>query len=75
MDIEEENMLRTDRSRLLDQIGKTYDRSLKAAMTQAVINHRLSEKTQQGPTTKPGFKPITNLIAIKADGNISVEGQ
>lgn len=73
MDIEEENMLRSDRSRLLEQLGKTYDRSLKAAMTQAVINHRLSERAHQGPTTKPGFAPITQLVAIKTDGDVSIE--
>lgn len=72
MDIEEENMLRSDRSRLLEQLGKTYDRSLKAAMTQAVINHRLSDKAHSGPSVKPGFSPITNNIAIKTDGDVSV---
>ena len=73
MDIEEENMLRSDRSRLLEQLGKTYDRSLKAAMTQAVINHRLSDKGRSGPSSKPGFQPITNNIAIKTDGNVSLD--
>ena len=75
IEIEEENMLRADRSRLLDQLGRTYDRSLKAAMTQAVINHRLSENKQQGPSAKPGFAPIQNNIAIKAEGGVTVESK
>ncbi len=66
--LEEEQMLRQDRSRLLEIQGRTYDRSLKAAMTQAVIQHKLQDNAEStAPRGKPGFRPIMNSINIKTD--------
>ncbi len=70
--LEEEQMLRQDRSRLLEIQGRTYDRALKASMTQAVIQHKLQENTGgEQSRGKPGFRPIVNAIKIEAD-NVSV---
>lgn len=72
MTLEEEQMLRQDRSRLLEIQGRTYDRSLKASMTQAVIQHKLSEGSPDKPSRgKPGFRPIINAIKIEAQ-NVKV---
>ena len=70
--LEEEQMLRQDRSRLLEIQGRTYDRSLKAAMTQDVIAQKLSEGGKgEESRGKPGFRPIVNAIKIEAD-NVKV---
>lgn len=70
--LEEEQMLRQDRSRLLEIQGRTYDRAQKAAMTQAVIKHKLSETSEGGAKRgKPGFSPIVNAIKIEAE-NVKV---
>lgn len=72
MTLEEEQMLRQDRSRLLEIQGRTYDRSLKASMTQAVIQYKLSESSDnQASRGKPGFRPIINAIKIEAQ-NVKV---
>jgi len=75
IELEEENMLRNDRSKLIEALGKAYDRAQKAAMTQAVIKHRLSDDSNSaGPRGKPGFAPIQNVIAIKAEnGKVIVD--
>lgn len=72
--LEEETMLRQDRSRLLEIQGRTYDRAQKAAMTQAIIQHKLSESDNSAATKrgKPGFQPIVNAIKIEAEGNVKV---
>lgn len=54
-----EQMLRTDRAALLENMGRTYDRAQKAAMTQAIIKHKL--EGDQGGTEKPrkpAFGPL-----------------
>tara|TARA_R100000808_G_scaffold1976_1_gene8385 strand:+ start:3288 stop:3983 length:696 start_codon:yes stop_codon:yes gene_type:complete len=75
--LEEEQMLRQDRSRLLEAQGRTYDRAQKAAMTQAVIKHRLADAAgdKNAQRGKPGFQPIVNAIKIEADGDVKVSGQ
>lgn len=72
--LEEEQMLRQDRSRLLEIQGRTYDRSLKASMTQAIIQQKLSESGDgsQVKRGKPGFTPIINAIKIEALGPVTV---
>ena len=70
--LEEEQMLRQDRSRLLEIQGRTYDRSLKAAMTQAVIAQSYPREARgKKAGVKPGFRPIVNAIKIEAD-NVKV---
>ncbi len=72
--LEEEQMLRQDRSRLLEIQGRTYDRAQKASMTQAVIQYKLSENAQDHKKSrgKPGFRPIVNAIKVESPGEVKV---
>ena len=72
--LEEEQMLRQDRSRLLEIQGRTYDRSLKASMTQAVIQQKLADAGEGGAAKrgKPGFAPIVNAIKIESTGPVTI---
>lgn len=76
--LEEEQMLRQDRSRLLEIQGRTYDRSLKASMTQAIIQQKLADSGGVGAIKrgKPGFTPIVapivNAIKIESTGPVTV---
>lgn len=72
--LEEEQMLRQDRSRLLEIQGRTYDRSLKASMTQAIIQQKLADAGGGGAIKrgKPGFTPIVNAIKIESSGPVTI---
>jgi hypothetical protein len=68
-----ELLLREDRSRLLDLMNKFYDRANQAVLTQAkveVLKKQAKEGAGGGKKTgKPGFAP---LVAVKAEGNVTI---
>lgn len=45
-DPEREKMLRDDRARIMELLGRTFDRAQKAALTQAIIRYKLNKKRE-----------------------------
>lgn len=62
---EREFMLRTDRTNLLEIMGKFFDRANKASMTQAIIKHKLQNEGGNGKPAKPGFGTLVKATNVQ----------
>lgn len=65
---EREMMLREDRSRLLDLMGKFFDKLNQAVVTQAKVRAIQNAKEGKGKPGKPGFSP---LVAVHGN-NVTI---
>jgi hypothetical protein len=60
---EEEFNARDYQIKLVDALGKTWDRANKAALTHAMVKSKMAELEEgrrSGPKAKPGFTPVVN---------------
>jgi hypothetical protein len=69
MDMEEEQMLREDRSRQQAHLVQLYDKAVQAMLVLAKVQAMKSEKDGGPKSNKPGFSPLL----IRADGDIHVQ--